>query len=99
MALKSGATDDDDVGFRVFGCRVDILGTNCKSGAANRPLCFISLSHSDNQSESTTKFYNSSNADVVSYVLTLTSCLLRSDRAESVWMPTELVKFGLAVRR
>ena len=26
-------------------------------------------------------------------VLTLTSCVLRSDRTESVWMPTELVKF------
>ena len=22
--------DDDDVGLHVFGCRVDILGTNCK---------------------------------------------------------------------
>ena len=29
-----------------------------------RPLSFISLSHSDNQSESTTKFYNSFKADV-----------------------------------
>ena len=28
--------------------------------APNRPLSFIALSHSDNQSESTTKFYNSS---------------------------------------
>ena len=23
--------DDDDVGLHVLGCRVDILGTNCKS--------------------------------------------------------------------
>ena len=37
-----------------------------------RPLSFISLSHSDNQSESATKFYNSFKADVGGYVLTLT---------------------------
>ena len=37
-----------------------------------RPLPFISLSHSDNQSESTTKFYNSYKADVVGNVLTPT---------------------------
>ena len=30
----------------------------------NRSLSFISLSHSDNQSESATKFYNSFKADV-----------------------------------
>ena len=29
-----------------------------------RPLSFISLSHSNNQSESTTKFYNSSEENV-----------------------------------
>ena len=38
----------------------------------NRPLLFISLSHSDNQSESATKFYNSFKADVEGNVLTLT---------------------------
>ena len=38
----------------------------------NRPLSFISLSHSDNQSESATKFYNSFKADVGGNVLTLT---------------------------
>ena len=38
----------------------------------NRPLSFISLSHSDNQSESATKFHNSCKADVVGDVLTLT---------------------------
>ena len=25
-----GSADDDDVGLHVLGCRVDILGTNCK---------------------------------------------------------------------
>ena len=30
----------------------------------NRPLSFISLSHSDNQSEWNTKFHNSSKADI-----------------------------------
>ena len=30
----------------------------------NRPLSFISLSHSDNKSESATKFYSSLKADV-----------------------------------
>ena len=30
----------------------------------NRPISFISLSHGDNQSELTTKFYNFSKADV-----------------------------------
>ena len=59
----------------------------------NRPLSFISLSHSDNQSESTAKFYNSSKVDVGGNMLTLTSCLLRSDRVESFWMPTDLAKF------
>ena len=29
-----------------------------------RPLSFVSLSHSDNQSESATKFYNSFKADL-----------------------------------
>ena len=56
-----------------------------------RPHSFISLSHCDNQSETTIKFYNSSKADVVGNVLTLTTCVLRSDRTESVWMPTDLV--------
>ena len=51
------------------------------------------MSHSDNQSESTTKFYNFSKADVVGNVLTMTSCVLRSDRTESVWMTTDLLKF------
>ena len=27
---RTGGDDDDDVGFHVLGCRVDILGTNCK---------------------------------------------------------------------
>ena len=57
-----------------------------------RPLLFISLSHSDNQSE-TANFYNSSKVDVGGNVLTLTLCLLRSDRTESFWMPTDLVIF------
>ena len=38
----------------------------------NRPLSFISLLHSDNPSESATKFYNSFKADVGGNVLTLT---------------------------
>ena len=45
----------------------------------------LSCCHSDNynQSESTTKFYNSSVGDVGGgNVLTLTSCVLRSDRTE-----------------
>ena len=37
-----------------------------------RLLSFSSLSHSDNQSQSTTKFYNSFKADVRGNVLTLT---------------------------
>ena len=41
-------------------------------GNVYRPLSFISLAHSDNQSESTTKFYNSSKADVRENVLTVT---------------------------
>ena len=53
---------------------------------------FISLSHSDNQSESSTKLYNSK-ADVWGNVLTLISYVLRSDRIEPFWMPTKLVKF------
>ena len=70
----------------------------CRTGDWNsrqyRPLSFMSLSHSDTQSESTTKSYNSSKADVGGNVLTLTSCVLRSDRTESVWMPgTDLVTF------
>ena len=59
----------------------------------NRNISFISLSHSDSQSESTTKFYNSSKADAGGHVLTLTWCVLRYDRAESFWMPTDIVKF------
>ena len=46
-------------------CRVPIQST---VGAifllGNRRLSFISLSHSDNKSESATKFYNSHKADV-----------------------------------
>ena len=38
--------------------------------SSNKPLSFTSLSHSDNQSEPTTKFYNSSKADVGVNVLT-----------------------------
>ena len=49
-----------------------------------RALPFISLSHSDNLSESATKFYNSFKADVGGgNVLILTSRVLRFDRAES----------------
>ena len=59
----------------------------------NRPLLFISLLHSDNRSEMTTKFYNSSKVDVGGNVPTLTLCVLKSDWTESVWMPTDLVKF------
>ena len=51
----------------------------------DRPLSFISLSHSDNQSESTTKFYNYSKVDVGGSMLTLTTCVLRSDQVESFW--------------
>ena len=36
------------------------------------PFSFTSLTHSDNQSEATTMFYNSSKADVRENVLTLT---------------------------
>ena len=61
----------------------------------DRPLSFISLSHNDNQSESTTKFYNSSKVDVGGNMLTLTTCVLRSDQVESFWMPTDLVKFHI----
>ena len=63
------------------------------AGGGNKPLSFISLSHNSKQSESTAKFYNSSKADTEGNMLTLTSCLLRSDSNESVWMPTDLVKF------
>ena len=63
------------------------------SDLVNRPLSFISLSHSGSQSDSTAKFYNSSKADVGGNVLTLTLCVLRSDRAQSVWMPTDFIKF------
>ena len=28
-------SDDDDVGLHVLGCRVDILGTNCKMISVN----------------------------------------------------------------
>ena len=42
------------------------------SSTRNRPLSFISLSHSDNQSESAAKFYSSFEADVGGNVMTLT---------------------------
>ena len=42
------------------------------SAGLNRPLSFISLSHSNNQSELATKFYNSFKADGGGIVLTLT---------------------------
>ena len=59
-----------------------------------RPTSFISLSHSDNQSESTTKFYNSSKADVQEKRAdTDFARAERSDRTESFWMSTDLVKF------
>ena len=41
----------------------------CQLPCLNRPLSIISLSHSDNQSESATKFYNSIKADVGGNVL------------------------------
>ena len=63
----------------------------CLSGTS-RPLSFILLSHSDNRSESTTKFYNSSKADAEGNMLTPTLCVLRSDWTASFWMPTDLVK-------
>ena len=66
---------------------------NTSKSSFKRPLSFILLSHSQNQSESTTKFYNSSKADAGGHVLTLTWCVLRYDRAESFWMPTDTVKF------
>ena len=44
------------------------------------------------QPESTTKFYNSSKADLVGIVLTPTSCILRCDWTELVWMPTDFKK-------
>ena len=50
------------------------------------PLSFVSLSQGDNQSESTSKFYNSSKADVGGNVLILTSCVLRFHPTESFWM-------------
>ena len=49
----------------------------------NRPLSFISLSHSDNQSESTTKFYNSFKADV------------GGERADTDLERTEICRTGL----
>ena len=66
---------------------------NTSKSSFTRPLSFTWLSHSHNQSESTTKFYNSSKADAGGHVLTLTWCVLRYDRDESFWMPTDTVKF------
>ena len=41
-----------------------VLSSQWKVVRVNRPLLFILLSHSDNQSELTTKFCNSSKVDV-----------------------------------
>ena len=59
----------------------------------NRPFSFISLLHSNNQSELTTKFYNSSKADIQGNVQTLTLCVLIFDKTESFLMPTDLITF------
>ena len=53
-----------------------------------RPLSFILLSHSDYKVLQILKSGRRGN------VLALTSCVLRSDRTESVWMPTDLVKYS-----
>lgn len=44
---------------------------NIAISSTKRPLSFISLSHSDNQSELITKFYNSSKVAVGGNMLTL----------------------------
>ena len=51
------------------------------------------LSHSDNQSQPATKFYNSFKVDVGGTVLTLIYSVLRFDLTESFWMTTDFVKF------
>ena len=53
-----------------------------------RPL----LSHSDNQSVDY-KVLQLLQSGHRGNVLTLTSCVLRSEWTESFWMPTDLVKF------
>ena len=73
-----------------------LIHTSLALTLTNRPLLFILLSYGDNQSgnQSTTK-------DVVQLlqsghrgnVLTLILCVLRFDQTESIWMPTDLVKF------
>ena len=63
---------------------------------SNRPLWFISLSLSDNQSEPTTKFCNSFKADVWGNVLILTYSVLRFERSESFWIPADFVKFPVS---
>ena len=50
-----------------------IINKDQRIKADHRPFSFISLSHNNNQSKSTTNFYNYSKADVVGNVLTLTS--------------------------
>ena len=52
----------------------------------NRPLSFILLSHGDNQSVNY-EVLQLLLADVGGNVLTLSSCVLRSEWTESVWMP------------
>ena len=36
--LATRGDDDDDVGLHVLGCRVDILGTNCKQREVLLPV-------------------------------------------------------------
>ena len=43
-----------------------------RENLSEKGLSFISLSHSDNQSESAAKFYNSFRVDVGGHVMTLT---------------------------
>ena len=62
----------DLLGCDRYSAHLLLTGTLFGFPTSNRPLSFISLSHSDNQSESATKIYNSFKADVGGDVLTLT---------------------------
>ena len=61
----------------------------------NRPLSFISLSHSDNQSESATKFYNSFKADVGGNVLNWLRAYWDLTRLNHFWCPQTSSNFQL----
>ena len=40
---KSARCEDDDVGLHVLGCRVNILGTNCKKRGAKLAVRYINI--------------------------------------------------------